>query len=117
MKQMDERQYANELLLQKADGCSIRRILKKHKGRYIRLSLILAVAVAGAIMAHGSAYWMAAGIMIGALLRDYGAIKAAKRYWPFSEMMIDWVKVKIIAEGQDANQALLGTSLRSDPEG
>lgn len=109
MKKITETEYAKELLQQKADGFSIRRILRRTKRRYILSSCILAIGIIGiCLRPEHPMYWVITSVYVGAFLRDYGWFKAAKRQWPLAEKMIDWVKVKEVAN--QTNEAIASSA-------
>jgi len=44
--------------------------------------------------------FLMAGLFSGMWFRDYGYLLAAKKTWPFQELVTDWEKVRQIADGE-----------------
>lgn len=37
------------------------------------------------------------GMIVGALIRDLGWVRSTRRTWPFTQRVIDWDKVRVLA--------------------
>jgi len=95
-----EKKYAGHLLRHKEHGYSILYILQVSAFRY--LLLILAAALVLVIyqfnQRDGGIYLFLLGLLVGAVMRDFGWLRQGKKVWPLYEKVIDWAKVKEIAE-------------------
>ena len=105
---MTEQELAKEFLRQKVEGISIAYVFKKHLVRYIfTIALVLLFLVGGSLLSEKNSILflgVLAGMLLGAILRDYGALRKQKALWPFSRKIADWNKVEAIARGEDCQQ-------------
>lgn len=97
-----DRQSAVELLQQRADGYSLRRIFGKMRREHL---LYLAIAMVASVFGfmHPNRPWLwIAGFFAGVLVRDCHWLRAGKSKWPFASRVTDWAKVERMAGVDDA---------------
>jgi hypothetical protein len=82
-------------------GYSLGLFLRWQAKRYVVAVIYLAVAVAYfAYFRLWSGCSLVIGLFSGMWLRDFGYLLAAKKTWPFLNMVTNWEKVKKIADGE-----------------
>ncbi len=95
---MNKTKFATNLLEQKEHGISMGRSLKKSWKRLLFRVVIIALAIFFYInLAQNDAFILAIGIILGGTLQDIGWIWRIGKTWGFTEEIIDWEKVKQIA--------------------
>jgi hypothetical protein len=97
---MKDTVFASHLLYHKEHGYSVLYLLRKSTMRY--LILFLAFIVLFLLYCIGyldiSGILFISGLVIGGVARDAGWFLQGKRLWPLYEQVIDWSKVRQIAE-------------------
>jgi len=106
MERETERRIARLYLAQRECGYSGAAFVRAAKWGYVILGacLVLVAIIFSAtdeLWAKGLCLW-AAGMLLGAVLRDVGWFRRIKMNWPFTEKIIDWQKVEEIAS-EDAS--------------
>ncbi len=99
---MDEKEKAKRLLEHKKNGFSYRLTYRGMRNRYfLYLTSILILLYLATQSRENAILYILVGLFIGTFLRDYSWIKAMKLTWSFTEKIIDWEKVKQIANCDD----------------
>ena len=92
-----DQQSAVELLHLKADGYSLRRMLRKMRREHL-LYLTLAIGATFLGFKHIDQLWIwIAGLFAGVLIRDCHWLRAGKLQWKFASKVTDWAKVERMA--------------------
>jgi len=100
MNEKTEKQFVGHMLYHKEHGYSVFFILRKSALRYLILFLffvLCAVLNRTGFLARG-VFVFVAGLIVGAVARDVGWIRQGKKAWALYERVIDWAKVKEIAD-------------------
>jgi len=94
---------AKSLLLNRAHGFSALRFIRKSARRYFVSILVALALLAGVVWQAGIPmkllFMLGFGMYCGALLRDIGWLRRMKKDWESTSRIIDWEKVKAMAEG------------------
>ena len=95
----NENEYAKRLLKHRENGYSIIYAIKNNWKKYL-FSITVFVMSLLITLAYLNNYvlYFLVGLYIGTFLRDFGWFINIKKLWSFSEKIIDWNKVKEIAE-------------------
>ena len=100
-----EKQLAVQMIHLKEHGYSVLYILRKSWIRYLCLFAMFALCVIlnriGFILGGGLIF--ITGLLAGAVASDAGWIRKSKKVWALYEKVIDWTKVKEIADKKAAN--------------
>ena len=96
---------AKSLLLNRADGFSVLRFIRKSARHYLVSTVVALVLLAGVVyqgeMPMRLFFMLGFGMYCGALLRDIGWLRRMKKDWEFASRIIDWGKVESMAEGRE----------------
>ncbi len=94
--------FASYLLHHKEQGYSIMYVIRKSAIRYLILffALVFFILLYHARYIVFSGFVFIIGLVIGAIARDVGWFRQSRRLWPFYDKVIDWSKVRQIAEGK-----------------
>jgi hypothetical protein len=97
-----ERLIARRILeAREQGGYSLGLFLRWQKLRYLLMIVYFSVAIGlSAYRELWGLLWLVLGLLIGIMLRDLGWFRASARSWPFNERVIDWEKVRQIADGE-----------------
>jgi hypothetical protein len=98
---MNDKEYAKQLLIYKENGFSTKTVFEKSRRRYLLLSFAVVTFFIIGVLLKDYISFLGAGLFLGMLLRDGSWIKATAKSWPFTEKVIDWEKVKKIAESEE----------------
>jgi hypothetical protein len=102
MAALNEATYAAHLIRARKSGHSWSYFFRSNAWRYVRLLAVFGLALAFfGYIDMWSVFWLVTGMAAGVLLRDVGWVRSSQRAWPVSERIIDWEKVRQIAEGKD----------------
>jgi hypothetical protein len=108
MNEKMEKQLAVHMIYHKEHGYSVLYVLRKSLVRYLGLFALLALCVilyrTGFLL--GNWFIFVTGLLAGAVASDAGWIRKSKRVWVLYEKVIDWTKVKEIADKKAANQKI-----------
>jgi hypothetical protein len=98
-----ERLIAQRILeAREQGGYSVGLFLRWQKMRYLLMIVYFSTAIGlSAYMELWGLLWLVLGLLIGIVLRDLGWFRASARSWPFNERVIDWEKVRQIADGEE----------------
>jgi hypothetical protein len=106
MKKQTEQELARHMLAHRSKGYSLAYVLRKSAAR---CAILVAILIAFAIWFHatedpwqkGLCLW-GVGAFLGALARDIGWLRRARRQWPFTEKIVNWQRVEDLAEGSES---------------
>jgi hypothetical protein len=106
---MTDQERAKALLMNRTEGVSIRRIIRKSARHYV-LSILVTLGFLTIAFIQDSRikyfYMVAFGMSCGVLLRDVASLHRSKKDWGFWSHIMDWKKIEKIAEGERlANQS------------
>jgi hypothetical protein len=95
-----EKKYAGHMLHHKEHGYSILYILRVSALRYLLLfALVALVLVLNSINRNGGGMTLfLLGLLVGSVLRDFGSFRQGRKIWPLYDKVIDWEKVREIAD-------------------
>jgi len=101
MARLDARKVALRLMeAQKNNGYSYRWFLRRMWMPYLLGAAFLVPALwLSTQIGHSGFFLFILGLLMGMWLRDYGVILASKKSWPVLKHVLDWEKVKQIADG------------------
>ena len=105
MNEKTEGRLASKILHLKEHGYSVRYILRASAIPWLSLFAVFVVCV---ILNHkgflvGGGLIFVTGLVVGAIARDVGWLRRSTRLWSLYVRVIDWAKVKEIADKGTAN--------------
>ncbi|WP_406694882.1 hypothetical protein V5E97_27950 [Singulisphaera sp. Ch08] len=96
-----EQQLAKMLLQARENGYTLGLFYRWSLRGYLVLFIAISIGIAWfswVNMAPG--IYAMTGLLVGALLRDYGVAKKQVRLWPVQARLLDWEKVQAMANGE-----------------
>jgi hypothetical protein len=101
---MTDQERAKTLLLNRAEGFSILRLIRRSWCRYF-LNILAAITLSTIAFTENGRmkhfYTVAFGISFGVLLRDAASLHSSKKDWGFWTQIMDWKKIEEITEVKD----------------
>ena len=106
-----ERRLAAQILHLKEHGYTVPYIIRRLAIQYAILFALLVLCITlnhKGLLLESTLMFMT-GLIVGAVARDVGWLRQSKRLWPLYAKIIDWGKLKEIADG-DACPAAGGSA-------
>ncbi|AFY38729.1 hypothetical protein Lepto7376_2450 [[Leptolyngbya] sp. PCC 7376] len=97
---MNAKRECKLLLENQAKGLTILRLLNRSKRLFGFRIILIALSFYGFNISGQVLFLVAGGIFIGALSQDLGWFWKISKSWKLTQRIIDWEKVRLIANGE-----------------
>ena len=100
-----EKKFASRLLLFRDSQLTLGKLYRVQAKFQVLLILMFGAGVAYfAWFNFQPGVYLMVGALVGVLLRDFGIMRAQTKLWPMQHRVLDWQKVKRMAQGEDLDR-------------